>query len=302
MALKHFAKSAAILAAIWLTGAIPAHAQSITALVNGVPVTSVDIANRIKLLRLEHQPATANAALESVAADIIKLQEMKTYSVAVGGGDITQAIVDTAKRYKMNPEAFAQGLQRAGLTSAVLNDHWRAEAGFGFIVRSQNKMIEPSNAEVDAAIASRGQSEKQSIDYRLQQIVFALSRSASPAEVNRVAHDATALRAKFTSCETGLPMARTMPNAVLHDPITRNSTAMTPELLKILNSTPVGHLTAPERDFNGISVVAVCGKTTSKSQEALRTAVTSEIMAERLQKQIAASYAKLRSRATIERR
>ncbi len=61
-----------------------------------------------------------------------------------------------------------------------------------------------------------------------------------------------------------------MPNVVARDQIIRSSADIREALRKMLDSVPLGQLTAPEVTKHGIEMFAVCSKVASKGDSPLR--------------------------------
>jgi peptidyl-prolyl cis-trans isomerase SurA len=51
-----------------------------------------------------------------------------------------------------------------------------------------------------------------------------------------------------------------MQSAAIRDPVSRTSADIPEVLRKVLDDTPIGHLTAPEVTKQGIEMVALCGR------------------------------------------
>lgn len=94
------------LAAFCLLPASQARAQVIVATVNGDPITDIDLEERAKLLRVLHQPATRDAALESMIEDQLKLDETGKFKLKASDSEIGQEISKVAGQMKMSPEAL----------------------------------------------------------------------------------------------------------------------------------------------------------------------------------------------------
>ena len=278
-----------------------AEAQKLVAQVNGAPITSLDIAQRQRFLRVIHRPASANDAFESLVADALKQQDMKIYGENPKPGDIQIAIQQTADDAHMSVQALGAALQRAGLKPADLQSHWNAKAGFYIIVGSQNRMVEPTDAAINAALAAEG-TKNTPIIYTLRAVTFILPLPLTVAGLNATAKRASAFRASFSSCDTGIARAKAMKGVIVKPPIQRNSSDLAPKGQALLEKTPLGHMTPLSRDATGLTMFAVCGKTASTDKDAARNAVISKLQAQNLKPMIAAAYARLRARAVIQRR
>jgi hypothetical protein len=100
-------------------------------------------------------------------------------------------------------------------------------------------------------------------DYTLRPILFVVPRGDTAFQEAR-RKDAEALRARFTTCDSGLLFARSMRDVAVREPITKNSSDLVPALRQILDKTEVGHLTPPETTSQGIELFALCEKKETK--------------------------------------
>ena len=294
--------------AILLAGALAvtsvgggALAQSLVASINGDPVTSIDVEERIKFLHVLKQPATREVALEDLYAERLKLRETAKYGINANENDINAAANLAAQTAKLELGAVLGGWQRAGVSGAHIQGRLRADAAFAIYVRARNRVVEPSETEVRAEQAARGKTGR-GVDFKLRQIIFILPSGAGPAIVAQRAREATQFRGRFASCDTGPDLARTLPDVAVKDEFTRNSVGMNDGLRKLLESTPIGHLTPPQREQNGIAMVAVCNKADASDDSTARESVSGPILARKLQGAAAQLYKELRGRAVIDKR
>jgi peptidyl-prolyl cis-trans isomerase SurA len=165
-----------------------------------------------------------------------------------------------------------------------------------------NKGVEASETEVRAELAKQGGKSAAGTEYTLRQIVFTVSNAANPANLSARASQAEQLRARFTDCESGVPLARALDDVAVRDPLTRTSVQLGQGVTQLLDKTPVGHLTAPQRAGNGLEMIAVCSKGLAKDDSAARAAISAKILASRLQADAERRLKEMRSRAVIVKR
>ena len=268
----------------------PARAQAIVLAVNGDPITTFDVEQRMKLLKAIHKPADRNAAIESMISDRLKLSEATHYGVTIN-----------ATAMKTTPQALLSDLAHAGVQQSHLVGYFKSELGFAVLVKGMNKGVEASEVAVRAELAKSG--GKASItDYTIRQVVFTLDPGVSPAVVNEKAKEAEALRARFSSCSNGLAEARTLEGVAVREPLTRSSTSLSAPLRALLEKTPVGHLTPPSRSPSGLEMVAVCERAAAKDDTDLRKTISDRLLQAHYDADAAARLKDLRSRAVIDKR
>ena len=276
--------------------AAPAQAQTVVASVNDDPITNIDIEQHMRILRAMNRPSTREAALESIYETRLKLIEMSKYKISPPDSDIGWAIGFTSRAMKLEPQTVLNNLQRGGIMEDQWKQKFRAEAGWMQLIRALNRTIEPSEAEVEEELARTGKSK--STEYQLRQIIFVVPNNAGPGVVESRAAEANQLRARFTDCATGIPIATALRDVAVREPVTRYASALPEQLRKVLDSTPTGRLTAPSRSAQGIEMLAVCGKGEKQDQNAAEN-IRSDLLFKKLQKESERRYREVRAKAVI---
>jgi peptidyl-prolyl cis-trans isomerase SurA len=277
-----------------------ARAQAIVATVNGDPITDIDISERMKLLRVLHQPATHDAALESMIEDQLELDQTGEFKIKASDSDIGQQISKDAVKLKMAPQVLFDALQSAGISESHFKDHFAAEFQFFLLTEAYNKGVEASETEVRAELAKDGGKAAAGTDYKIRQVIFTVfASSATPDEIEEKMKAAEQLRTRFTDCDSGVSMAQSMDDVAVKDLMTRNSIQLSDALKDVLDKTPVGHLTPPQRTSEGIEMIAVCSKTASDDDSALRDSISQRLLDAEMEADAARRLKELRSYAVV---
>lgn len=276
-----------------------ARAQAIIATVNGDPITDIDLEQRMKLLRVLHQPATHDAAMESLIEDQLKLDETTKYKLKASTSEIGQEIGKAAGELKMAPEALLAAIQNAGVSESHFKDHFAAEYQFNVLVQAYNKGVEASESQVREELAKDGGKAAAGIDYKVRQVIFTILDSTNLAAAEAKMKVAEQLRTRFTDCDSGLDLARSMEDVAVKELITRNSLQLSEGLKQLLDKTPVGHLTPPQRTVDGIEMIAVCSKDASEDDTALRNAISQKLLAAEIDADAAKRLKEMRSYAIV---
>ncbi len=279
-----------------------ASAQAIIATVNNDPITNVDVEQSAKMLRVLRKPSTPEAAMESVINDRVKKSEADKYKVKPSDADVSHELVRVAGEMKVDPNALAAEFQRAGVTSDQLKSHFGADFAFGLLVQALNKGVEASEVEVRNELAKEGGKSAAGTEYSVRQIVLPLLGNAPPATVEARVHLAEQIRTRFNDCDSGVPMVQGMEDAVIKNPISRTSLQLSAGMRQILDKTPVGHVTAPERSSAGIEMLALCSKGTAKDDTSARELISQKILAAHYAKEEERLLKELRSHAVIQKR
>jgi peptidyl-prolyl cis-trans isomerase SurA len=279
----------------------PALAQAIVLSVNGDPVTSVDLEQRMKLLRALRKPATREAAVESMISDRLKNREAGRFGVIIKDDEIGEEVQRVAKRMKITPSQLSADISKAGVTQSHAIGHFKSDLGYFILIKALNRGVEASEVAVRQELAKE-KGKGSIINYSIRQVVFTLDPADGPAAVNAAAKQAEALRAHFTNCQAGVAYAKTLPGVAVRDALTRSSTQLGDGIKDVLDKTPIGHLTQPSRSPNGIEVIAVCDRSATKDDTELRKTISDRLLAEHFEQEEASKYKEMRSRAVIEKR
>jgi peptidyl-prolyl cis-trans isomerase SurA len=285
-----------------LVAAIPqAQAQSIVATVNSDPITSTDVDIRIKMLQIRKKPATRDAAIEDIIADRLKLREATKYGLDANNPDLQNEAEHEANEANIKPAAYLAMLARSGLDREQLKLHLRANAAWNNYVRALNKGVSVGESEITAEMAKQDK-KKQTADYIVREVVMVLPVNGGEEVVQRRMREAQALRARFVECSTGLVLAKALPDVAVKEPVSRNASALTPELRDALDHTSVGHLTPPSRNSGGIEMLAVCEKREAGDETNLHDRIQENLLDQRLRKESERMYREIRAKAIVDRR
>lgn len=300
---RALALALSMLAAGVLTLAVdsgPALAQRLVATVNDAPITNYDVAQRIKLLRVLREKATSASALESLIEDRLKAGETKKYTINPTDQQIIEYAARDGQKRKLNQNRFAFALQRS-LDQLHWKDHYRSQLAWDTLIGALFKSVNVSTREVDAELARRG-SKTSKTQYVLRQVILVVPRNAGAGALQARLREANGLRTRFRDCNSGAALARGLRDVAVQAPVTRRAADLTPQLIKLLDSTPVGRLTSPQRGVTGIEMIAVCSKSDTAGRVAAGNTIRNELLEKKLSVQSKRRYEDLRRKAIIIRR
>ena len=243
----------------------PAARAQVAALVNGDPITVLDVAQRIRLSEIStHKPQSREDALNELIDEKLKLQIARRYIINITQKDVDQAFNGMARRSGLSNEQFAEVLTKAGISVPALKERIKADIGWGAIIRGKFPgTLEVSDKEVSAILKSRKKDDKPPVptfQFKLRQVLFIVPRGSPESAYDARKKEAEALRARFQSCEEGLAMARTLRDVTVRNEITRSSLDIPDKQREVLEQTPLGHLTPPGVTQLGVEVFAICSK------------------------------------------
>jgi peptidyl-prolyl cis-trans isomerase SurA len=289
----------AILAVSGTLGGGFCHAQTIVASINGDPITDIDINERMKLLRVLRKPATREAAIESLFTDRLEIREAAKFGLRPGDSEASQEIIKAAQEMKIPPDALVGALQGAGVSPEHFKAHFGAGFAFTVLVQALNKGVEASEQQVRAELAKQGGKAAAGNEFTVRQIIFTIPNDASMASFNARVQETENLRARFVDCESGMALARAMPDVTVRSPLTKTEAELGESLVQILDKTPVGHLTPAQRSASGLEMIAVCGKAAAKDTSAVRAAISQKILAAHLAADAERRLKEMRAKAVV---
>ncbi len=270
--------------------ATAARAQQVVVIVNGEPITALDIEQRTKLNQLStHKISSRQEVLDELINEKLKVREAKKLGLEIPSSEIDTAYASVASRMRLTPEQLTEQLAKSGVNAATLNARLKADMTWPQLVRGRFQ------ASLQISSDSVG------YDYTLRPILFLVPTGSAEALVEGRKREAEALRSRFQDCETGIAFARALKDVAVRDQLVRSSADIPAELRKVLDGVEVGRLTAPEVTKFGIEMFAICAKKESAADNSpIRRQVRDSIMAERLEQRSKQYLQELRRGAMLE--
>jgi peptidyl-prolyl cis-trans isomerase SurA len=261
---------ATTLALASVTSATIASAQQIVVIVNGEPITALDIEQRSKLTQLSTQKAPARQdVIEELIIEKLKVKEAKRLGLEVSAEDIDTAFAGMAGRMRLTPEQLTAQLARSGVNAATLKHKIRADIVWPQLVRGRyQSSLQVAEKDILTAMESKPD-DTVSYDYTLRPILFLVPAGSSDSFVEARKREAEALRSRFQGCEEGLAVARALKDVAVRAQIVRSSADIPGMLRKILDDIEVGRLTPPEVTKFGVETFAICAKKQSSADNTL---------------------------------
>jgi peptidyl-prolyl cis-trans isomerase SurA len=255
-----------------------AFSQANVASVNGEPITSRDIDQRMKIsASLFRKPLSRPAAIQEMIDDKVKISEGKRLGMRVTPAALEELMQRFASNNRQSPAQFEQNLVRAGIDPDAVRDKLTGEVIWSELLRIRTRSNNISNAELNAELDRRvAKGESRVTDYVVRQVVFVVPAGTNPGQRER---EANAARGSFTDCETGVETMRTLRDVAIKERVGRTSSDLAKTTNDLLVKTAVGRLTPPFRTEQGIEMLAVCEKTEREDKLILRNRIEQEMLA-----------------------
>jgi peptidyl-prolyl cis-trans isomerase SurA len=299
------ALGAMLIAALVLAGS-PVRAQNIVVMVNGDPITDFDIEQRSKLDQLTTQKTPSRQeVINTLIDDKIKIKEGKKYGVEPGASDINQSYEGMAQRMHISPEMLTKSLEVKGVRPDTLKGRMRSEMVWTSLVRGRFKeQLIVGEKDVADKLRENGDAKLQveGTEYKMQPIVLIVPRGSSAAFQETRMKEAEQYRARVGSCEEANSLFRSTPNATIRDSVTKTTADLPDALRKVLDDTPIGHLTAPEVTKSGIEMVVLCSRKSTTIDTPKKREIQQKMYADKYEKTQKRYLDELRKAAMIEYR
>jgi peptidyl-prolyl cis-trans isomerase SurA len=276
---------------------VPAVAAGIRVTVDGTPISDLQIQQRARLLSLEHHGGDLRKAAEDeLINEVLEMEDAKRYAITVSDADVDAAFVSMAQGLRISPDKLTQILVANGVGTQTLRARIRATLAFNQISRN---VLAPRVNISEAALTQEAKAKLtkvDSYDYILKQVLFLAHKGQGPT--SRMG-DAQRYRARYKGCDSAVSVSESFTDAAVTDIGRRNAMQLDPKMAKELASLPVGGITRPQVQQNGVVMLAVCDKNQSNDL----TFMTNQLRAEKGNDQLKAVtdkyLAELRSKATI---
>src|SRR5215468_11210809 len=112
--LRRLASAAVLAVGLAVAAQSGAHAQTVVVFVNGEPITSLDVDQRIKLTEIStHKAPSRQEALNELIDEKLKVQIGKRYGLDIPDKEIDSSFNAMARRAHQTSKQFAEGLSKA---------------------------------------------------------------------------------------------------------------------------------------------------------------------------------------------
>ncbi|MDO8876937.1 MAG: peptidylprolyl isomerase [Pseudolabrys sp.] len=287
-----------------LTMAAPASAQ-VVVIANGSPITELDIAQRTKLMATAgNKNVNRQTVIQELIDDRLKIAKARSFGLEVSETDVENAFQTMASRQRISPQQFAQMLERSGISPNALKARIRAEMTWSQMVRSRyGSSLQVGDADVADALKSRNESGSAvSYVYTLYPVTVVVPSGSNAGAIDAKRQVAENLRSRFTSCSSGLPLARALRDVAVREPITRNSAELPEPFRDLLAKLEVGRLSSPDVTAQGLQMFALCDKKESTADSPAKREIREKLFTSRYEAESKKFLDEIRRSAMIEYR
>ncbi|RUU51262.1 peptidylprolyl isomerase, partial [Mesorhizobium sp. M2C.T.Ca.TU.002.02.1.1] len=205
-------------ASVSVTAAVqPAFAAEIKYVVNGIPITSGDIAHRTAFFKLQHKKGDAK---EEMIDQTLRLAEAKRLGIRISDQQVDAAYQRFASGNKMPLARLDAIMAQSGVTKEHFKEFIRAQMAWNQALSARYRSGEGGSVtEQDAVrrMLDKGGAKPTATEYMLQQVIFVVPASERAATLAKRKREADAMRARFNGCNTTRDFAKGLLDVTVRD-------------------------------------------------------------------------------------
>src|ERR1700724_2061720 len=150
--------------------AAPAAAQQVVVIVNGAPITTYDIEQRIRFAKLaSHKEPSRQDVIQELIDEKLKVQVGKRYKLEVEDAQVDNAYGNMAQRMHLSPAQLTEALLRQGIDAQTLKAKIRADIAWQQIVRGKfQTSLQIREKDVFIKLQAEKKDDKNDVGYEYQ--------------------------------------------------------------------------------------------------------------------------------------
>src|SRR5262249_4391296 len=198
--------------------------------------------------------------------------------------EVDDSFKNVATRAGTTVEKFTEALNGQGLSVDAVKTRIRADIAWSQIIRGRfQSTFQIRDRDILDTLQSTKKDDQPAVgyEYTLRPILLIIPRGSSEEVIAARTREAEGLRTRFENCDEGIRLARGLRDVAVRDPIIRTSGDLTAQMRGILEGTPEGRLTAPEKTSQGIELFALCKKRQTTSELPGKREAREKILQER---------------------
>jgi peptidyl-prolyl cis-trans isomerase SurA len=242
--------------------AISAGGEQIKAIVNGIVITSGDVAKRVNFLKLRRTPGNLQKlATEEMIDEVLERTEIIRTGMSVSTDDVDAAYERFAKNNHMSSAQLSTILEKAGIGVQHFKGYVGVQMSWPRVVQARYGQggSRMTTQQFVARLKQDNGQKPKTTEYFLQQVIFVVPQSKIKTAGKRKA-EAEASRKKYPGCAQAKIFAAGYRDVSIRE-IGRILEPQLPDAWKdAIVKTPVGGTTPPQITEKGVEYLSVCKK------------------------------------------
>ncbi len=204
-----------------------ARAQQVVLLVDGQPITALDIEQRTKFIEMSaRRTPPRQEVIDGLINELLEIREAKRYTIDPAQSDVDDAFNNIATHMNVDGAKLTQILAAGGASAGTLKQKLRAEMSWSSLVRGRFKAsleIADSDVETQMRLHDSDSPSQVGYEYILRPVLLVVPRGSPDSALDARKKEAEALRARFSDCASGVPFARALREVAVRDPVSKSS-------------------------------------------------------------------------------
>ena len=216
------------------TTASPAVAQQVLVMVNGEPITAIDVDQRTKFTVLSTQKTPSReAVLNELIDEKLKIKEAKRWGVDIPNSEVELDLFLHGRPHATERRTIDPKSREVRRFPNTLKARIKADLAWQQLVRGRyRETLQLSDKDVVSELETikTDEGDTTSYDYVMRPILLLVPPGSGEAAFESRRKEAEALRARFKTCEEGLGFARGVRDVAIRERVIKSSGDLTPEL------------------------------------------------------------------------
>ena len=251
-----------VLAAIMLPQASTAASSQVKAVVNGVVITSGDVAKRVSFLKLRGTKGNLQkTAAEELVNEVLMRTEIIRTGNSVSTDDVESAFQRFAKNNKMSAAQLTSILQKAGIGADHFKSYVGVQMSWPRVVQARyGASGQMTTSKFVTRLKQDNGKKPVATEYFLQQVIFVVPDSKRNKIIGKRKSEAEASRKSYPGCAQAKVFAASMRDVSVRE-IGRILEPQLPEEWKdAVMKAAVGGTTPARVTEKGVEYLSICKK------------------------------------------
>jgi peptidyl-prolyl cis-trans isomerase SurA len=234
-----------------------AFAAEIKYVVNGTPVTTVDIQRRAAFLRLQQR--SSSGAAEEMIEQALRLQEMKRLGINVSNAQVDEAYANFGKSNKLTVGQLDSIMAQSGVTKDHFREFIRSQMGWNQVLSARARAEGANEQDAIRRMLKEGGQKPTANEYILQQVIFVVPERERGALLAKRKREAQQVRERYGSCETSRDLVRGMIDVTVRELGRILEPELPPDWEKEIKAAHAGNgVTVVRETPRGVEFIAIC--------------------------------------------
>lgn len=222
-------------------------------------------------------PGLRKTATEELIEERLKVQEAKRVGTAPDEAEVENIIKSFAERNKMTPPQFAEHFQKMGVNIDTLKSRFRAQLGWTEVIRRKfSVQVNIAQRDIDQALSGSTASGEK-VELQLHRVVIPIPAKLDQKLLAQRFVEAESARKQFAGCHTTSTVASKLSSARFENLGVKTAASIEEPTRSLLLNAKDGEMIPPDITPQGIELLAVCSRKTTRLQEETRTKKENEL-------------------------